>query len=74
MKETMYCLSCSTWEPVVNGGHAIYLPPFEDEPAEIDWCSGPFTYSEPPETDPNEFLALVEPSPEELEAMNAEAG
>lgn len=73
MSEPMFCLACMSWEHPVNGGHAIYLPPFEDEPAEIDWCDGPFVYSEPPEIDPDEFNALTEPEYDELVQINQDA-
>lgn len=72
MSEPMFCLACMSWEPVVNGGHMIYLPPFEDEPAEIDWCDGPFTYSEPPEDD-FMLMPLSEPDDEEFERINQDA-
>lgn len=76
MKDVMYCIMCESWEPVINGGHIIYLPPFEDEPAEIDWCDGPFAWSEPPETaweGRNDTAWMDEPCPEELEQINQEA-
>ena len=72
-KNVMFCLSCYTWEPVVNGGHIIFLPPFEGEPAELDFCEGPFTYSEPPEEEDFWDAEIVEPDMDELEHMNNDA-
>lgn len=71
MPTQMFCLACMSWEPVTNGGHMIFLPPFEDEPATIEFCEGPFTFSEPPDDD---FApVLMEPDPDELEYINRDA-
>lgn len=77
MPNTAYCLSCEMWEQinVKGGGHLMFYEPYKGEPAGIDYCYGPFVYSEPPQPLTQEDWDAVydnEPTWEELMKMNAE--
>ena len=76
MRTYKFCLSCQTWEAVETDqnceGHIVYYPPFRDEPADVDFCGGPFTFSEPPENLDEYWEAVFgnEPTQDEISEMN----
>lgn len=69
MIDTMYCLSCESWTKVhihrMSGHHMSLVNALI--------CKGPFTYSEPPEIDRDEYYFLIEPNYPEIMAIDSDA-
>lgn len=72
----VYCLTHNEWfrlHPAKSGDMMHLVFNETPEGTDVDACGGPFTYSEPPEVDWDEYNALVEPDPDELRLMDEEA-
>ncbi len=70
MSEIKYCISCeeNVWVYEYSG-HAVLdksVIPFE-----VEWCNGPIANCPPPELEEDWQYNLQDPSPAELEEMNA---
>ena len=68
--QIMYCLSCGEDVDVVAGWHMQNIMDISTGLWEVDWCSGPFATSAPPEIDLNWEIKAEEPSEEELLEMD----
>lgn len=74
MSKKVYCLRCDkevlAEEPVEGHSEFVYMG---NGFGDVIWCAGPFSESEPPELEEDWNCNLQDPSPAELEEMNANA-
>lgn len=77
-----YCISCgktvevtASKYPYYSSIHMKFIPATWNDPAEFDWCEGPFATSEPSDINEQEWDAIFldEPDNDELEQMDENA-
>lgn len=66
-----YCLNCEEMVLTDGFGHSFFIE--GTFPPEIEWCNGNFVDCAPPELEEDWQYNLQDPSPAELEEMNANA-